>query len=117
VDVKGAGSIPLVGAGRVHALALGLPETNTIERFRAAGARGLYTDVEVREIGDAAQHLMHVRLAHQLEQLAAGVAPDNYLDPGRLSHADLLLLREALRTVSRVQGGLRDRFATDLLPG
>jgi CBS domain-containing protein len=117
VDVKGAGSIQLVGAGRVHALALGLPETNTIERFRAAGARGLYTDVEVREIGDAAQHLMHVRLAHQLEQLAAGVAPDNYLDPGRLSHADLLLLREALRTVSRVQGGLRDRFATDLLPG
>jgi CBS domain-containing protein len=115
VDLKGAGSIQLVGAGRVHALELGLAETNTIERFRAAGAAGRYTDAEVREIGDAVQHLMGLRLAHQLEQVDAGVAPDNRVDPRRLSHADELLLREAMRTVGRVQGELRERFATDLL--
>jgi CBS domain-containing protein len=116
VDVKGAGSIQLVGAGRVHALELGLEETNTIERFRAAGAAGSYTEAEVREIADAAEHLMRLRLSHQLERLAAGAEVDNRVDPRQLSHADELLFRDALRTVSRVQGGLRERFATDLIP-
>jgi CBS domain-containing protein len=113
VDVKAAGVIQLTGAARVHALELGLPETNTIDRFRAAAARGLYTAAEAREITDACQHLMRLRLVHQLDRLAAGAAPDNRVDPERLSRADALLFRDALATVERVQAGLRTRFATD----
>jgi CBS domain-containing protein len=115
VDVKGAGGMQLAGAGRLHALELGLAETNTIERFRAAGQRSLYREDEVREITDAYQHLMRLRLVHQLDQSARDGLPDNYIDPYRLSHADHLLLRDALKTVRRVQAGLRDRFVTDRL--
>jgi CBS domain-containing protein len=50
VDLKAAGTLQLVGAGRLHALALGLAETNTVDRFRQAGARGLYPAAEVRDI-------------------------------------------------------------------
>jgi len=71
----------------------------------------------VREITDAFQHLMRLRLLHQLEQVERGEAPDNHVDPARLSHADGVLLRDALRTVTRVQAGIRERFATDLVPG
>jgi CBS domain-containing protein len=115
VDVKGAGSIQLVGAARVAALELGLTETNTIDRLRAAGAAGLYTAEDVREVTDAYQHLLRLRLVHQLERVAAGAPPDNHLDPTRLSHADALLFRDALKTVERVQAGLRARFDTDRL--
>jgi CBS domain-containing protein len=116
VDVKSAGVAQLVGAARVDALDLGLAETNTVDRIRGAGEHGRYTAAEVREITDAYQHLLRLRLGHQLAQIAGGVAPDNFVDPAALSHADRLLFREALNTVTRVQGGLRQRFATDHVP-
>jgi CBS domain-containing protein len=115
VDIKSAGAIQMVGAGRLHALELGLDDTNTIDRIRTAGEQGLYRPDEVREIVDACQHLMRLRLVHQLGQLERGEPPDNYLQPDRLSRADGLLLRDALRTVGRVQAGIRERFATDAL--
>jgi CBS domain-containing protein len=116
VDLKGAGAMQLVGAARVHALELGFHDTNTIGRFRAAQEHGLYTPEEGREIIDAAQHLMRLRLVHQLDQHARGESADNFVTPAQLSHADSVLLREALRTVGHVQAKLRERFATDFAP-
>ena len=47
--------------------------------------------------------------------LERGEPADNRISPGRLSHAETVLLRDALRTVTHVQAGLRERYATDLL--
>jgi CBS domain-containing protein len=115
VDVKGAAAMPFVGAARVHALELGLRDVNTVDRFRAAGARGLYTSAETTEVVEAYQHILRLRLVHQLAQLDRGGAPDNLIASRNLSRGDGLLLREAFRTVKLVQGGLRARFRTDLL--
>jgi CBS domain-containing protein len=114
VDLKGGGTLQLVGAARVHALELGLSEPNTIDRFRAAQA--FYPAAELGEILDATQHLMRLRLRHQLDQHARGHSPDNFVIPEEISHADRVLLREALRTVGHVQARLRERFATDFAP-
>jgi CBS domain-containing protein len=113
VDVKGAGGLQLVGAARVHALELGLAETGTMERFRGAGDHGLYPPAGVTEIVDAHEDLLRLRLVHQLACLREGRPPDNRVDIQRLSHRDGVLLREALKTTGRVQGMLRERFATD----
>jgi CBS domain-containing protein len=113
LDVKAAGGLQLTGAARVAALELGSSRTNTVDRFREAGARGLYTETEMREITDAYEHLMRLRLVHQLERLAAGAPADNRVIVATLSRADALLLRDALAVVERVQTGLRVRFATD----
>lgn len=115
VDIKSAGGMHLVGAARAHALALAVEATNTVDRFRAAGAAGVYTEAETREITDAHQLLTRLRLTHQLERLAAGETPDNYISPNRLSRADAVLMRDALKTVAHVQESIRDRFATDLV--
>lgn len=115
VDVKGAGTLQLVGAARLLALQLGLGETNTIERFRAAAHAGALGDADVGEITGAFQHLMRLRLRHQLEQIARGDAPDNLVVPRALSHADALLFRDALQTVRKVQASIRERFATDFV--
>ena len=115
VDVKAAGMLHLVGAARVVALEQGIAATGTIDRFQAAAAAGLYGEAEAREIIDAYQHLLRLRLVHQLEQAARGEPVDNHVDPARLSRADALLFRDALRTVARVQAGLAERFATDLV--
>lgn len=115
LDLKGGGGMQLVGAARIHALALGLDAPNTIDRFRLAAARGIYGEAECTEITDAYQLLQRLRLVHQLASLDRGEPPDNRINPKRLSRADALLLREALHTVTRVQGELRERYATDLL--
>ena len=116
VDVKGGGNLQLVGAARLLALQLGLGETNTVERFRAAGAAGALGALDVGEITDAFQHLLRLRLRHQLEQLERGHAPDNLVAPDALSHADALLFRDALQTTRKLQAAIRERFATDFLP-
>jgi CBS domain-containing protein len=116
VDLKGAGGLQLVGAGRLYDLALSLGQTNTIDRFRAAAARGVYKEAAVREIADAHQYLMRLRLVHQLDNLARGETPDNYITPSRLSRAEAVLVREAMRTVAGVQAEIRERFATDFVP-
>jgi hypothetical protein len=41
--------------------------------------------------------------------------PDNYITPARLSRADALLMRDAMKTVARVQAEVRERFATDFV--
>ena len=115
VDVKSGAAMPFVGVARIHALELALREVNTVERFRAAGARALYTPEETTEITEAYQHVLRVRLVHQLAQLDQGLSPDNLIAPRDLSRADGLLLRDAFRTVRLVQAGLRERFRTDLL--
>lgn len=110
VDVKGGGTMQLVGAGRVLALELELARHNTIERVRAAGARGVWDDAETREIVDACQVLMRLRVVHQLGQLERGQLPDNRIAPAWLPRADALLLRDALRTVASVQRTVRGRY-------
>jgi CBS domain-containing protein len=105
----------LVGAARVLALQLGLRETNSIDRFRAAAAAGALGGTEVGELTDAFQLLMRLRLRHQLAQLDRGEAPDNLLVVGKLSHADALLFRDALQIVRRLQASIRDRFAIDFM--
>jgi CBS domain-containing protein len=115
VDAKAAGGLQLVGAGRLYDLALALGETNTVDRVRAAAARGVFKDEQAREITDAYQHLLRLRLVHQLENLSRGEAPDNYIVPSRLSRADAVLMRDAMRTVSSVQAEIRERFATDFV--
>ena len=115
IDVKGAGSLQwLVAAARIHALELGLPDTSTVSRFRGAGAAGIYNPTTTDEVVEAFDHLLQVRLTAQLERLAAGVSPDNWIDPKQLSPRDRRLLRAAFDTVTRVQNTLRNRYRTDL---
>lgn len=115
VDLKRGGSRQLVGAARVHALAQGLGETNTVDRLRASVARGIHTEAETRDIVAAYQHLLRLRLTHQLDQLDRGEGVDNHVRVDELSRADALLLRDALRLVAEVQRRVRHHYGTDLL--
>jgi CBS domain-containing protein len=115
VDLKRGGGRQLVAAGRLHALAQGLAETNTVDRLRAAATGGVHTETEVRDIEAAYQHLLRLRLVHQLDQLDRGEEVDNYVRLDQLARADLLLLRDALRIVEEVQQRARHHYGTDLL--
>ena len=115
VDLKSGGSIQLVAAARTHALELGYAETGTVPRFEAAAGAGVYDADALARIVDAYDHLLHLRLAAQLEHLQAGTPPDNRVDPRRLPPRDRLLLRAAFDAAALVQETVRDRYRTDLV--
>jgi CBS domain-containing protein len=115
VDLKQGGSRQLVGAARVYALAQGLGETNTVDRFRASAAGGIHTEAEIRDVIGAYQHLLRLRLIHQLDELDRGEEVDNHVRVDQQSRADAVLLRDALRIVAEVQRRIRHHYGTDLL--
>jgi CBS domain-containing protein len=115
LDLKARGVFPITQAMRTYALSLGVRDTNTLDRLAGAGARGLFAASEVAEVSDAYEVMARLRLRHQLECLAAGAAPDNFIDPHTLGKADRLLLKEAFKTIAWVQRHLEDRFQTSLV--
>jgi CBS domain-containing protein len=54
--------------------------------------------------------IVELRVEHQIGQLREGHAPDDFIDPGRLSPLTRSHLREAFRAVAAVQ----KRVASDL---
>jgi signal-transduction protein with cAMP-binding, CBS, and nucleotidyltransferase domain len=64
----------------------------------------LPTFVEV--LRDAFELTCALRMEHQVEQLRAGEAPDNLIDPKRLTPLTRTSLKEAFRAVAKVQRGI-----------
>ena len=103
LDLKARGVFPMTQAMRVCALSLGVPETNTVDRLLAAGARGLFTPGEVEDLRDAYEVISRVRLDHQLACVDAGRPADNFIDPGTLRKSDQVLLKHAFKVLAWLQ--------------
>ncbi|MEW6047854.1 MAG: DUF294 nucleotidyltransferase-like domain-containing protein, partial [Bacillota bacterium] len=118
IDLKPQGMLPLVGSVRVHALDLGLPHTNTLDRIReASAADGRLAPGEVEELTAAYETITRLRLRSQLADLRAGRAPSGPMPLHALNRADRAALREAFAAIRRLQDDLRSRFMTDVLFG
>lgn len=116
LNVKLNGMLLLVNALRAYAIDLGLDETNTIERLHAAArVGGCFTAGEVEDAREAYETMFRFRLRHQLERIAAGQPPDNFIDPSILSRSDQRRLKEAFRGIRRLQGKVEIRYFTEAL--
>jgi len=107
VDLKGAGVRLFVDVARIHALAQGLPQTNTVARLRAAGPGARMTPDDVEAAVAAFLALQRLRLRHQAEQDPLEEATANRIDPDRLNELD----REILKTSFRLARKLQRRLA------
>jgi CBS domain-containing protein len=117
LDLKAAAVFPVTHAMRVYALSLGVRDTNTLDRLRAAAERGIFAAAEASELRAAYQFAARLRLRHQLACLDAGLPPDNFIRPRALGKADRLLLKEAFKTIAWLERGVAERFQTGLVPG
>jgi CBS domain-containing protein len=106
---------PIVDLARLFALEKGIPETGTIDRLRAL--RGLNTIVGTygEELEQAFEFLMSLRIHHQYAQAAAGLEPDNFVDPERLSALEKKTAREAFGLVARLQGLVIERYRASIM--
>jgi CBS domain-containing protein len=103
LDIRAAAAIPIVELARWAGATAGHTEGSTLDRLAAAAAAGVIEDADARTLADAFETVYELRIAHQMEQLAAGEAADDLLDPAFLSPLTRGHLRDVFRAVAAAQ--------------
>ncbi|HEX3834683.1 MAG TPA: putative nucleotidyltransferase substrate binding domain-containing protein [Solirubrobacteraceae bacterium] len=111
LDLKRGGSVPIVALARWAAMSAGVTSASTAARLRVASSAGTLAVADAHTLADAFTLINNVRLEHQVRQLRAEVAPDDYVAPDELSPLRRTQLKETFRAVAdiqkRVDGQLR----------
>ena len=103
LDLKHGGLLPVVDLARWAGMTAGVTSASTSERLRAAADSDTLPAADVRTLQDAFELFTELRMEHQVEQLRAGIEPDDYVNPTDLSTLARSHLKEAFRAVASVQ--------------
>jgi CBS domain-containing protein len=103
LDIRAAAVLPIVELALWAGAAAGHSQGSTLDRLHAAAAAGVIEDADARTLVDAFEILYELRVAHQMEQLAAGEAADDLLDPAVMSALTRSHLRDVFRAVAAAQ--------------
>ncbi len=111
-NLKVKGIAPLVDSTRLYALEKGIHETSTLERVEMLRGRHPLVDEYADELEHAFELLMLLRIHHQFGQISAGGAPDDFINPDRLSNFEKRSLKEVFHFISKIQGLIVDKYAS-----
>jgi CBS domain-containing protein len=103
LDLKHGGVIPIVDLARWAGMAAGVASASTSERLHAAAQAGTLPQADAHTLLEAYELISALRLGHQVDQLRAGIAPDDFVDPSSLSPLTRSHLKEAFRAVAAIQ--------------
>jgi CBS domain-containing protein len=111
IDIKKAGTFPIVHGVRTLALDRGIVGTPTAGRIGALVEAGALSPEFGQELVSALRIFMGYRLRTQLEAVRRGdVEREAMVRPSHLSAADRDILRDALRIVRRFRDTIRNRY-------
>ena len=106
LDLKKGGIFPIVHGVRALAIERGLEETNTERRIARLAELGTLTPAFARDLTEALNFLMTLRLDNQLAEAAAS----SLVRPGALSSMERDLLRDAFHVVKQLRELIRRHF-------
>ncbi len=110
IDLKSYGARLFVDVARIHALAQGLPQTNTVERLRAAGPGTHMAPGEIEAAVDAFLAIQRLRLRSQAAQERVEEATANRIDPDQLNEMDRQILKQSFRIARKLQKQLSLKY-------
>ncbi|NVO17938.1 MAG: cyclic nucleotide-binding domain-containing protein [Rhodoplanes sp.] len=111
IDVKKAGTFPIVHGVRTLAIDQGIREVSTARRIEVLAEAGLFGADLGRELTSALGYFMEIRLRSQLAAMATGRRDrESIVKVGELTTRDRDLLRDALRVVKRFREIVRNRY-------
>jgi len=106
LDIKRGGLGPIVDLARWSAMSAGVAAASTRARLDASEAAGTLAAANAAVLRDAFGLISALRMAHHVERLRAGLAPDDLIEPARLTRLTRNSLKEAFRAVAAVQRGI-----------
>ncbi|MFH1983654.1 MAG: DUF294 nucleotidyltransferase-like domain-containing protein [Pseudomonadota bacterium] len=102
-DIKGA-MMPVIDFARIYAIHHGVSETNTLERLHRLYLMEVLTWEEYHELEQAYGFLMQQRFVRQINAITdEHVAPNNYVNPKKLSRIEQTLLKEIFKRIEKYQ--------------
>jgi CBS domain-containing protein len=109
-DVKHGGLIAITSIARVLALSVGSLEKQTLPRLRDATAADALSQGDHDALVESFHLLWQIRLEHQCERFRRGAAVDDFVDPAEIGPITRRALREAFRSITRVQRSIATEF-------
>lgn len=115
LNLKKAGTFPLVHGVRSLAMEARLTQTSTVSRIEALVAAGKITAQMGTDLVDSLHFFMGLKLKTSLDAIERGRDPSSGIDPDLLSSLDRDLLKDTLAVVKRFRAFLRQHFHLDIL--
>ncbi len=110
LDLKAGGLAPLVQIARLQALATGLSEVGTADRFSAAVSAGVMLEQDARPLLRSFTFLRDLQLRLHADLVRQRREPHNRVAPSTVSTRDRHRLRNAFAAISRQQQALALRY-------
>ncbi len=114
INLKHAGTMPLVGNIRLLALRHGVPATSTLERIAALHRTGVLSDDEEDYLSGAYRHISCLLLREQIADFRAGRTVGNHVHPDTLSEREKDILVDSLRAIDALRKRVRAEFTGDV---
>ena len=109
-DIKAAMQ-PIVDFARIYALKHKITETNTLERLNLILDKKSIVQQEFNELETAYSYLMQLRFSRQvIAVIEERAAPDNFINPKKLSRIEQSMLKEIFSRVEKFQNKLSFDF-------
>jgi len=111
INLKRRGTAPLADLVRVHALAIGSPSQNSLQRLDDIIEAGILPKSKGEDLQHAMELISLVRLRHQALDIELGIEPDNNIEPERMSDFERRNLKDAFLVLSNAQNFLKYRYS------
>ncbi|MET0898474.1 MAG: putative nucleotidyltransferase substrate binding domain-containing protein [Mycobacterium sp.] len=111
-DLKSHALTPIVNLARWGGLTVGIVSASTTARLQAAAGNGLLSVDDATVLREVFDLLQRLRMAHQIDQLAAGVPPCDIITLSELSPLSRSLLNDGVREIAAVQRRVRSLATT-----
>ena len=112
-DIKGTALVHIVDCIRIFSIRDAVSATNTFKRIARLTANGTLPKDDAEFIDAAYETLLTFRNRENLRKLAAGHAPNNYLNPYNLSKREQTVLRESFKAITRLQNFTGSHFRVE----
>lgn len=110
LNLKKRGILPIIDMVRIHSLANNVNAVGTHARIAELVKRKALTITDGRNMQDAFDFIMQLRVDEQSRQIVHGEAVSNYINPDNLSTPNRRHLRDAFTVVSDSQEVLRINY-------
>ena len=114
VNLKLAGSLPLVGAVRILSLRERVSEISTLGRIRALHQRGALDDDEADYLSGGFNHITRLLLRQQLADFEAGRPLGNHVPLEAMTRRDRDMLVAVFHALRRIRARIRSELGVEM---
>ncbi len=114
INLKHAGTLPLVGAVRLLALREGVADTATLKRIGALREMGVLSDNDADYLRGAFNHITYLLLRQQLSDFSADEKVGNHVHPDNLSEREKDILVDSLKAIDDLRKRVHGEFTGDV---